>query len=60
MEVNIAHIQTEWKDGKAYKIPRIHRLSHLSRLVSGKIIAGSLPPSSNVTGVRCSVAATAT
>ena len=44
----------------AYKIPRIQMLAHLLRSVCGRMIAGSFPPSSRVTGVRCSVAAIAT
>ena len=46
--------------GTAYKIPRIQMLAHFLRSVCGRIIAGSFPPSSRVTGVKCSVAAIAT
>ena len=42
------------------KIPRIQILSHFSISVPGSIIAGSLPPSSRVKGVKFAVAATAT
>jgi len=43
-----------------YNIPRIQRLLHRSMSVPGSTIAGSLPPSSRVTGVRCCAAARAT
>lgn len=46
--------------GTAYKIPRIQMLAHFLRSVSGRMMAGSFPPSSRVTGVRCLVAAIAT
>jgi hypothetical protein len=45
---------------KTYNIPRIQMGDHWCRSVSGRIMAGSFPPSSNVTGVKCSIAALAT
>src|SRR5947208_1640472 len=42
-----------------YNIPRIQRLLHRSMSVPGSTIAGSLPPSSRVTGVRWCAAARA-
>jgi len=41
-------------------MPRIQRLLHCLMSVPGSTIAGSLPPNSRVTGVRCLVAAAAT
>ena len=49
--------QVEWG---TYNRPRIQILRYCWMFVEGMTIAGSLPPSSSVTGVRCVVAASAT
>jgi hypothetical protein len=45
---------------ESHNAPRIQTLDHFLMFVRGNMIAGSFPPSSRVTGVRCFVAATAT
>ena len=53
---NVQHVDTE----DIYKRPRIQILSYCLMSVEGITIAGSLPPSSRVTGVSASAAAATT
>ena len=56
----LSHVlaSTEWLTLKmmgkvaTYNMPRVQTLIHLLRSVPGRIMAGSFPPSSSVTGVR--------